>query len=116
MLIVMRLDASRKEIDAVKEKISSFGFSPHEIPGVQRVAIGVTGNKGKVDPENFLTLSGVIDVISVSKPFKLVSRDFKPEPTIVDVGGVKFGEKRLTSSLALVHRKPLANQRNCGTG
>ena len=95
MLIVMRLDASRKEIDAVKEKISSFGFSPHEIPGVQRVAIGITGNRGKVDPENFLTLSGVIDVISVSKPFKLVSKDFKPEPTIVDVGGAKFGGEEI---------------------
>ena len=95
MLIVMRLDASRKEIDAVKEKISSFGFSPHEIPGVQRVAIGITGNKGKVDPENFLTLSGVIDVISVSKPFKLVSKDFKPEPTIVNVGGANFGGEEI---------------------
>ncbi|HTY11652.1 MAG TPA: 3-deoxy-7-phosphoheptulonate synthase [Bacteroidota bacterium] len=95
MLIVMKLDASRKEIGAVKEKISSLGFSPHEIPGVQRVAIGITGNKGKVDPENFLTLSGVIDVISVSKPFKLVSREFKPESTIVDVGGSGFGGEEL---------------------
>ena len=91
MLIIMRLDASRKEIDAVKEKISSFGFTPHEIPGVQRVAIGITGNKAKVDSENFLTLSGVVEVISVSKPFKLVSRDFKPEATVIDVGGATFG-------------------------
>jgi 3-deoxy-7-phosphoheptulonate synthase len=95
MLIIMRLDASRKEIDAVKEKISSFGFTPHEIPGVQRVAIGVTGNKGKVDSENFLNLSGVVDVISVTKPFKLVSRDFKPEPTIINVGTSSFGGEEL---------------------
>jgi len=91
MLIVMRLDASRKEIDAVKAKISSFGFTPHEIPGVQRVAIGITGNKGKVDAENFLPLPGVIDVIAVSKPFKLVSREFKPEATVIDIGGARFG-------------------------
>ena len=91
----MRLDASRKEIDAVKEKISSFGYTHHEIPGAQRVAIGITGNQGKVDAENFLALSGVVDVISVSKPFKLVGREFKPEPTIIDVGGARFGGEEI---------------------
>lgn len=88
---MMKLDASRQEIENVKSKIIEFGFTPHEIPGVQRVAIGITGNKAKVSPDNFLVLSGVVDVVSVSKPFKLVGRDFKPENTIVDVGGVKFG-------------------------
>jgi len=95
MLIVMRLDASRKEIDAVKEKISSLGFTPHEIPGVQRVAIGITGNQGKVDPENFLTLPGVVDAISVSKPFKLVGREFKPESTVIEIGGARIGGQEL---------------------
>lgn len=88
---MMKLDASRQEIETVKSKIIEFGFTPHEIPGVQRVAIGITGNNAKVSPDNFLVLSGVVDVVSVSKPFKLVGRDFKPENTIVDVGGVKFG-------------------------
>lgn len=96
MLIVMRLDASRKEIDAVKEKISFLGFTPHEIPGAQRVAIGITGNQGKIDAENFLTLSGVVDVIPVSKPFKLVGREFKPEPTIIDIGGARFGGEEIS--------------------
>lgn len=91
MLILLKTDASRQEIDTVKDRVVELGFTPHEIPGVQRVAIGVTGNKAKVSPDNFLTLAGVVDVISVSKPFKLVGREFKPENTIVDVGGVTFG-------------------------
>lgn len=91
MLILLKTDASREDIETVKEKVLALGFTPHEIPGAQRVAIGITGNKEKVSPDNFLSLPGVIDVISVSKPFKLVGREFKPENTIVDVGGVTFG-------------------------
>ena len=91
MLILLKTDATKDEIAAVTERIKELGFTPHEIPGVQRVAIGITGNKAKVSADNFLVLPGVVDVISVSKPFKLVGRDFKPENTIVDVGGVKFG-------------------------
>lgn len=91
MLILLRTDATAQEIAAVTERVKELGFMPHEIPGVQRVAIGVTGNKAKVSPDNFLVLPGVVDVVSVSKPFKLVGRDFKPENTIVDVGGVTFG-------------------------
>ncbi len=95
MLILLKTDASRQEIETVKNRVVELGFTPHEIPGVQRVAIGVTGNKEKVAPDNFLTLPGVVDVVSVSKPFKLVGRDFKPENTIVNVGGVMFGGNQL---------------------
>lgn len=95
MLILLKTDASRSEIENVKSRIVELGFTPHEIPGVQRVAIGITGNKAKVSPDTFLTLSGVVDVVSVSKPFKLVSRDFKPENTLVDVDGVVFGGKEI---------------------
>lgn len=91
MLVLMKLDATRRQIDDVKTRVSELGFTPHEIPGAQRMAIGITGNKAKVTPDHFLTLPGVTDVISVSKPFKLVGRDFKPDDTVVDVGGVTFG-------------------------
>jgi 3-deoxy-7-phosphoheptulonate synthase len=91
MLILLKTDATQEQIAAVTGKVRELGFTPHEIPGVQRVAIGITGNKAKVSADNFLVLPGVVDVISVSKPFKLVGRDFKPENTIVDVGGVTFG-------------------------
>ncbi|MFA6439305.1 MAG: 3-deoxy-7-phosphoheptulonate synthase [Bacteriovoracaceae bacterium] len=91
MLILLKTEATKNQITAVTDKVKELGFTPHEIPGVQRVAIGITGNKAKVSPDNFLGLPGVVDVISVSKPFKLVGRDFKPENTVVDVGGVTFG-------------------------
>jgi len=96
----MRLDASRDEIERVKTKIKSLGYLAHEIPGVQRVAIGITGNPGKVDPEHFLNMSGVLDAIPVSKPYKLVSRDVKPDNTIVRLvdnsrGSVEIGGKEL---------------------
>lgn len=95
MLILLKTDATREEISAVTDKVKALGFTPHEIPGVQRVAIGITGNKAKVSPDNFLVLPGVVDVVSVSKPFKLVGRDFKPDNTIVDVDGVQFGGKEI---------------------
>ncbi|MFA6467502.1 MAG: 3-deoxy-7-phosphoheptulonate synthase [Bacteroidota bacterium] len=95
MLILLKTEATVAEIKAVTDKVRELGFTPHEIPGVQRVAIGITGNKAKVSPDNFLVMPGVVDVVSVSKPFKLVGRDFKPENTIVDVGGVQFGGKEI---------------------
>lgn len=95
MLIVMKLDAPRSDIERVKEKIKTLGYVPHEIPGGQRMAIGITGNKGKVDPELFLNLPGVIDAIPVTKPYKLVSRDVKPENSIVRINGETVGGKEL---------------------
>ncbi len=91
MLVVMKPHASQAEIDAVVERIRSMGLQAHTIPGAQRVAIGVTGNKGGLDPGNFETLPGVADAIRVSQPFKLVSREVKEEDTVIDVGGVKLG-------------------------
>jgi 3-deoxy-7-phosphoheptulonate synthase len=91
MLIVMKPSATRSEVDAVVERIQSLGLTPHAIPGAQRVAIGITGNKGGLDPAPFEVLPGVADVIRVSQPFKLVSREVKPEDTVIDVGGVQLG-------------------------
>jgi 3-deoxy-7-phosphoheptulonate synthase len=95
MLVVMKPHASQAEIDAVVEKIRDMGLQPHEIPGAQRVAIGITGNKGGLDPGQFETMPGVADAIRVSQPFKLVSREVKEEDTIIDVGGVKLGGKEI---------------------
>lgn len=87
MLIVMRTDATRVEIDQVLDKVLRLGFAPHEIPGAQRVAIGITGNSEKIDPQQFLSMNGVTDAIPVSKPYKLVSREVKPESTVVQLNG-----------------------------
>ena len=91
MLIVMKPHASPAEVEAVVEKIRSLGLTPHAIPGAQRVAIGITGNKGALEPGLFIGLAGVADAIRVSQPFKLVSREVKEEDTVLDVGGVKLG-------------------------
>jgi 3-deoxy-7-phosphoheptulonate synthase len=95
MLIVMKRQATRDEILRVKEKIVSLGYTPHEIPGAQRVAIGITGNAGKVDPELFSTMAGVEDAIPVSKPYKLVGRDARPENSEIRVGDRVIGGQEL---------------------
>jgi 3-deoxy-7-phosphoheptulonate synthase len=96
MLILMKLDAPRADIERVKEKILSLGYAPHEIPGEARTAIGITGNRGKIDPELFLNLPGVLDAIPVTKPYKLASKDFKATSTTVQIGNEIVGANELT--------------------
>lgn len=91
MLIVMEQNATQAQIDAVIQTIKELGFTPAPMPGSQRTAIGILGNAGPVDPGNFTALEGVKDAIRVSKPFKLVSREMKPENTVVTVGNQKIG-------------------------
>ena len=95
MLVVMNPHATQAEIDGVVEKIRSIGLTPHAIPGAQRVAIGITGNKAGLEPELFTTLPGVTDAIRVSQPFKLVSREVNEEDTVIDVGSVPIGGSAL---------------------
>lgn len=92
MLIVMSHTASQVDIDKVIETVKQLGLSAAPIPGGERTAIGVLGNKGRVDDSTISDLPGVQQTIHVSKPYKLVSRDFHPENTIVDVAGVKIGK------------------------
>ena len=94
MLIVMHKDATEAQIAAVNEKDLSLGLQAHAIPGAQRVAIGITGNKGGIEAGQFWCLGGVQDVIRVSQPYKLVSREVKPDDTVIDVGGIKIGGGR----------------------
>jgi 3-deoxy-7-phosphoheptulonate synthase len=91
MLVVMKPNATQAEIDAVADRIRGLGLTPHAIPGAQRVAIGITGNKGALEGALFESMPGVADTIRVSKPFKLVSREVKPDDTVLDVGGAKLG-------------------------
>ena len=63
------------------------GFRAHPMPGAQRTAIGITGNSGAVDQGDLEELSGVAEVIRVSKPYKLVSRDVKQEDTVIRFPG-----------------------------
>ena len=87
MLVVMKAQATPEEIQAVCEHIEQLGFRPHPLPGAQRTAIGITGNQGEIDRGNIEELSGVAEVIRVSKPYKLVSRDVKEEDTVIHFPG-----------------------------
>lgn len=90
MLVVMRAHATEDEVRAVCKKIESFGYKPHPIPGAQRTAIGITGNRGAVEQSSLEEMPGVAEVIRVSKPYKLVSRDVKPDNTIIRFAGTKI--------------------------
>jgi 3-deoxy-7-phosphoheptulonate synthase len=87
MLVVMKAQASPEEIQAVCKHIEQLGFRAHPLPGAQRTAIGITGNQGEVDRGNLEELSGVAEVIRVSKAYKLASRDVKEEDTIIRFAG-----------------------------
>ncbi len=94
MLIVMNHQAGKKQIESVIRAIERLGFTAAPIPGSERTAIGVLGNKGYVDDSTVRDLPGVQEVIHVSKPYKLVSRDFHPKNTIVKVAGIEIGTGR----------------------
>lgn len=91
MLIVMNHSATQEQIRSVEKAVEAMGLQASPIPGSERTAIGVLGNQGYVDDSTIRELPGVVECIHVSKPYKLVSRDFHPEPTIVEVGSVKIG-------------------------
>ncbi len=95
MLIVMKTDATDSEVQAVLRVIEDLGFKPHSMPGATRTAIGITGNQGAVDPSHFENLSGVAEAIRVSKPYKLITLDLRPEKTIVRVGDATIGGEEL---------------------
>ncbi|HET6440298.1 MAG TPA: 3-deoxy-7-phosphoheptulonate synthase [Anaeromyxobacter sp.] len=95
MLVVMKPHATPEQVEAVVERIRTLGLTPHPIPGTQRIAIGITGNQGGLEPDLFTTLPGVADALRVSQPFKLVSREVKEEDTIIDVGGTSLGGREL---------------------
>ncbi len=91
MLVVMRKDATPREIDAVVAAVEARGYKAHPIPGGQRTAIGITGNKGSDEAPVFESLPGVLEVIPVSHAYKLVSREVKREDSVVAIGGVTIG-------------------------
>ena len=87
MLVVMKTQATQEEIREVCETIEQLGLRAHPLPGAQRTAIGITGNQGEVERGNLEALSGVAEVIRVSKPYKLASREVKNEDTLIHFAG-----------------------------
>ena len=87
MLVVMKAQATLEQVQAVCDYIEQLGFRAHPLPGAQRTAIGITGNQGEVERGNIEELSGVAEVIRVSKAYKLASRDVKEEDTVIQFPG-----------------------------
>jgi 3-deoxy-7-phosphoheptulonate synthase len=87
MLVVMQAHATKEQVRAVCEKIELLGYRAHALPGAERTAIGITGNKGEVEPGTLEEMPGVQELIRVTKPYKLVSRDIKPDNTIIRFPG-----------------------------
>ena len=91
MLIMMKKNSTEEQCNNVEEAIRRMGYSPLPVPGVNRTAICVTGNRGPVEPAFLAQLPGVLECIPVTKPYKLVSREVHPEDSMVTVEGVEFG-------------------------
>jgi 3-deoxy-7-phosphoheptulonate synthase len=95
MVIVMRSGASQQEIEQVAQKISAFGLTPHVSRGVERTIIGAIGDERILREVALEALPGVEKVLPILKPFKLASRDFRPENSVVGVNGVEVGGTRI---------------------
>jgi 3-deoxy-7-phosphoheptulonate synthase len=91
----MKTDATEADVERVVAVVNELGFRAHPMPGATRTAIGVTGNQGAVDVARFESLPGVAEAIRVSKPYKLISLDLRPEKTVVRVGDASIGGDEL---------------------
>jgi 3-deoxy-7-phosphoheptulonate synthase len=92
MLIVMRHDASPEDVRRVVTTIEEMGYEARPMPGRQRTTVGLVGNDGRVDGARVQALPGVAEVIFVTKPYKQVSREWKPESTVIRLAnGVTIG-------------------------
>lgn len=96
MLVVMDRGATSEQVDKVVRVIEDRGMSARPIPGGDRVSIGILNNRGPVDPALFLGLPGVKEAIPVTRPYKLVSREVKPEDTLIQVRNVTIGNGHMT--------------------
>jgi 3-deoxy-7-phosphoheptulonate synthase len=85
MLVVMRHDAASEDIQRVIDRIIEMGYGAAPIPGKQRTAVGLVGNDGKVDASRLEGLPGVMQVIHVTQPYKQVSREWRDEPTVIEL-------------------------------
>ena len=89
MLVVMKAHATEEQVRNVCERIETLGYRAHAMPGAQRTAIGITGNRGEIEHGSLEEMPGVQEVIKVSKPYKLVSRDVKEDNTIIRFTGTE---------------------------
>ena len=91
MLVVMKNDATEEQVQAVIREIESMGYRGVPMPGALRTAVCILGNQGPVDDSGLLVMEGVKETIRVTKPYKLVSRETHPQPTVIAIGDIKIG-------------------------
>jgi 3-deoxy-7-phosphoheptulonate synthase len=91
----MKPNATAREVNTVVDVIEGIGFRAHSMPGATRTAIGMTGNQGPIDGRRFENLAGVAEVILVTKPYKLITLDLRPDKTVVRVGDATIGGSEL---------------------
>jgi 3-deoxy-7-phosphoheptulonate synthase len=91
LIIVMSHQASPAQVDAVVEKIGELGLTPEVSKGEDRSVIGVIGGNAYAYREAFAHLGGIQEIVQITKPYKLASREWQPRDTVIDVGGVKIG-------------------------
>ncbi len=95
MIIVMKPRATEKSIERVVKKIEKAGMRSHVSKGTERIIIGAIGDERVLQKQQLKSTEGVEKVMSVLKPYRLASREFHPENTIIDVDGVKIGGKKI---------------------
>ncbi len=108
MLILMHPTATAQNVEDVANKVRDLGFTPHKMPGAQRIAVAITGNPGPVDPGHFAQMPGVFEAVAISKPWKLVSRETHPHDTIVSMKGPNGTQSRLGGGVFGVIAGPCA--------
>src|SRR5215469_13468612 len=91
MLVVMHSHATAQQIDDVVRAIREMNLTPHPLPGATRTAIGITGNIGAVDPRTLEVLPGVFELLRVTKPYKLASREMHEADTYVRLPQTTIG-------------------------
>ncbi|MEX2186685.1 MAG: 3-deoxy-7-phosphoheptulonate synthase [Pirellulales bacterium] len=96
MLVVMQAGASDADVERVVAVIRELNLSPHPMPGATRTAIGITGNTAAIEPERLASLAGVLELIRVTKPFKLASREMHPDDTVVRTDQTSIGPRTFT--------------------
>jgi 3-deoxy-7-phosphoheptulonate synthase len=95
MIIVMRQDASDADLKHVLERIEELGLQTHLSQGEERTIVGVIGDDRPVNHEMFEPMGGVDRVIQVLHPFKLASRDFHPQDTVISLNGTRIGDRNI---------------------
>ncbi|HIH42806.1 TPA: 3-deoxy-7-phosphoheptulonate synthase [Candidatus Woesearchaeota archaeon] len=95
MIVVLKKNATEKQIQHIKQRAIDLGFKIHESKGVEVTILGLIGDERKLNKQQIEAMEGVEKVMEVLKPYRLASRDFHPHDTIIDVNGVKIGGKEL---------------------